>query len=266
MPGLEFSVSKLKLTIGYSSLAERADEIQLPALRQNTEILIAVQGGQIDFLERDDVRIIYLDTLGAAKSRNEIIKQAKGEIVIFGDDDMRWKEEGITEILERFSQDSSLDLILSQSENEYGVLRKKYSKKQTSLSRFNSAKAATYEIAIRLSSFRDKNIFFHEDFGAGEKNYIGDEFIFISEACNADLNCQFIPITIAMHPSYSSGMKFGTLKDTQARACAIHQVFGKFSLFARLGFVLKNPLRFKSLLLTLRFIFLWFPETRDQGY
>ena len=50
--------------------------------------------------------------------------------------------------------------------------RKKYPNQQTRLSKFNSAKAATYEIAIRLSSFREK-IFFHEDFGAG-KDYIGD--------------------------------------------------------------------------------------------
>ena len=76
---------------------------------------------------------------------------------------MEWKEDGLSEIVDQFDRNKNLDLILCQSENEHNQLRKKYPKRQTHLSKFNSAKAATYEIAIRLSSFREKKIFFHED-------------------------------------------------------------------------------------------------------
>ena len=107
--------------------------------------------------------------------------------------------------------------------------------------------------------------FFHEDFGAGTNNFLGDEFIFISQACRAGLKCEFLPLTIAVHPSTSSGMIYGTQEDTKARSNAIQQVFGKFAMLARLGFVLKNPLRFKSFELLFRFIFRWFPEAKHQG-
>ena len=234
-------------------------------MRAETEVLIAVQGGYVQPVDREDVRMIYLDNFGAAKSRNKILEEASGEIIFFGDDDMRWNELGVTKTIEFFQQNKDVDLVLCQSENEYGELRKRYFKKQTRLSKYNSAKSATYEMAIRLSSFKNKKINFHEDFGAGTNNFLGDEFIFISQACRAGLKCEFLPLTIAVHPSTSSGMIYGTQEDTKARSNAIQQVFGKFAMLARLGFVLKNPLRFKSFELLFRFIFRWFPEAKHQG-
>ena len=254
------------ITIGYSSLSNRVHEIALPTQRDEVEILIAVQGEYMDPVEREDVRMIYLDSFGAAKSRNVILTEAVGEIVFFGDDDMRWDESGLKRTIEYFQLNESVDLVLCQSENEFGHLRKRYFKRKTRLSKYNSAKAATYEIAIRLASFRMKDITFHEGFGAGTKNFLGDEFIFISEACEAGLTCEFLPWTTAIHPSSSSGTLYGTIKDTEARANAIQQVFGRLALFARLGFSLRNPFRFKSFMLIIRFIFRWFPKEADHHH
>lgn len=249
-----------KITIGYSSLSDRVSAIDLPSKKAGTEILIAVQGEWVEPPDRDDVRMIYLDTLGAAKSRNEILRKAEGEIVFFGDDDMHWKDEGLIKVVEYFDRYEDVDLVLCQSKNEHGDLRKKYLKKITQLSRFNSAKAATYEIVIRLAPIRENNIYFHEDYGAGTKNYIGDEFIFISAACNAGLKCEFLPTTIAFHPSDSSGMRYGTLEDSEARSNVFEHVFSRFAVLARLGFVVKNPLRFRSPKLACQFIFRYFPK------
>ena len=253
------------ITIGYSSLSNSVQEIELPMQKDEVEILIAVQGDYVDPIKREDVRMIHLDSLGAAKSRNVILKEAKGEIVFFGDDDMRWDESGLKRTIDYLQVNQSVDLVLCQSENEFGSLRKRYFRRKTRLSKYNSAKAATYEIAIRLASFQKQNITFHEGFGAGTKNFLGDEFIFISEACEAGLTCEFLPWTIAIHPSSSSGTRYGTIKDTEARANAIQQVFGVLSVLARLGFVFRNPFRFKSFLLIIRFVFRWFPET-DHKY
>ena len=257
-------MDKPSITIGYSSLSNRVIDILLPLQRHGTEVLIAVQGGFVEPIDREDVRMIYLDNFGAAKSRNKILEEALGEIIFFGDDDMRWNESGLTRTIAYFQQNQDIDLVLCQSENEHGELRKRYFKKQTQLSKYNSAKSATYEMAIRLSSFKQKKINFHEDFGAGTSNFLGDEFIFISEACRVGLKCEFLPLTIAIHPDTSSGMLYGTLEDTQARSNAIRQVFGKFAMFARLGFVLRNPLRFKSFELVFRFIFGWFPKATQR--
>ena len=124
-------VNEPKITIGYSSLSDRVSSIDLPSKKAGTEILIAVQGGWVEPPDRDDVRMIYLDSFGAAKSRNEILRKAEGEIVFFGDDDMYWKDEGLIKVVEYFDQYEEVDLILCQSKNEHGNLRKRYFKKIT---------------------------------------------------------------------------------------------------------------------------------------
>ena len=68
--------------------------------------------------------MIHLDTLGAAKSRNIILQEANSEFMVFGDDDMEWKEDGLTKILDQFDRNKNLDLILCQSENEHKQLQK----------------------------------------------------------------------------------------------------------------------------------------------
>ena len=77
----------------------------------------------MDPVEREDVRMIHLDSFGAAKSRNVILTEAVGEIVFFGDDDMRWDESGLKRTIEYFQLNESVDLVLCQSENEFGHLQ-----------------------------------------------------------------------------------------------------------------------------------------------
>ena len=251
------------ITIGYSSLANRVEKICLPPAREGVEILIAVQGGIAQDLQREDVRIIYLDSIGAAKSRNIILTEANGKILFFGDDDMKWVQEGVEEVVHHFSCNDDVDLVLGQSFDENSNLRKRYFRNRKRLSRFNSAKAATYEIAIRTESFRGKEIAFDENFGAGTANYLGDEYIFIADACSKGLSCEFIPATVAIHPLDSSGTRFGTSEDARARSLVFQKVFGALAPLARLGFVLKNPMRFKKIALILRFVFGEFPKEKS---
>jgi len=253
-------VSDPSITIGYSSLVDHVGKIRLPPRRKNTEILIAVQGGFTEIQHREDIKLIHLESIGAAQSRNQILAAATGEILFFGDDDMEWSKEGMTSIIDYFTKNNNVDLILGQAIDENSHLRKRYFKGKRRLSRFNSAKAATYEIAIRTKPFREKSIKFNESFGAGTENYLGDEYIFISDACANGLICEFIPVVVAIHPSDSSGTKFGTMKDTKVRSMVFQEIFGRLAPFARLGFVLKDPLRFRSFFLIMRFVFGRFPK------
>ncbi len=248
------------VTIGYSSLSDRVGEIELPPKKNNVEILIAVQGGIAQEPNREDVELIHLDSMGAARSRNKILSEANGEILFFGDHDMKWVQDGMAVVLKHFSENKNVNLILGQTIDENSNLRKRYFGKKKRLSRFNSAKAATYEIAIRTRPFREHTIEFDEDFGAGTENYLGDEYIFIADACANGLICEFIPTIVAIHPSESSGTRFGTMEDTKVRSIVFRKVFGRLAPIARLGFVLRDPLRFRNLNLILRFVFGRFPN------
>ena len=258
------------ITIGYSCLLSQMEGIELPCQNLKVQILIVAQASKFSpsdialaestYSDRDDVRVILLESIGVAKSRNAVISAATGDFLFFADDDIQWLPSGISKILNHFTVFPETDLVLSQSINEFGGLRKKSPATRKRLNRYNSAKAATYEIAIRLSSFKSHSIYFNEDFGAGTLNHLGDEYLFILDACVAGLHCEFVPVLTSSHKTISSGVLFGTLNDAQSRAALFRAAFGYFAFFIRIFFAFKHMKKFKSPALILRFVVNIFPK------
>ena len=139
-----------------------------------------------------------------------------------------------------FESHPECSIILAQTSDETGELRKTYPKQTHKLSRLNSAKAATYEMMVRLDSIRAAGITFDENFGAGAENYLGDEYIFIADALKKGLKGQFLPVRVAIHPKDSSGSLWGTPKDLGARAAVFGRVFGASAPLFRALFLLKS--------------------------
>ena len=253
-------MSEPLLTIGYSVLAERAPAIRLPDQRSDVEVLIAVQGaedGRIpdDAPRRDDVRYEILATRGVTKSRNAVLDGARGRFVLFADDDIVFHEEGVWSVLAELDGDPDLDLVLGIAVDEGGRLRKPYPSRPERLSRWNSGKAATYEVMLRRDAFAGADVRFDERFGAGvDPHYLGDEYILIADAIRAGLECRFLPVVMAMHPTVSSGAGWGTERDARARAAIFGRVFGPTAVLARLAFVARSPRRFGSAALSARFV------------
>lgn len=246
------------LTIAYSTLADRVGNIVLPEQRADREVLIIVQNlGRIalfDMPNRADVRVVELISRGVAKSRNEALRQARGKYLLFADDDIVFKEDGIAAVIDYMDLHSEVAFVLGQAVDQHGQLRKNYPTKPTRLHRYNSAKAATYEMVVRVKAAEDKNVWFDERFGAGENNYLGDEYIFISDLILAGLRCDFLPATLAVHPEVSSGSQWGTDRDLIARAAIFTRVFGRLAPAMRLAFGLKHLGREFDLPKLIRFI------------
>lgn len=250
----------IKLTIGYSTLANRVGNIQLPELRADREILVIIQGEDAQpipkHLERSDVRVIHLNSYGVAKSRNEALRSARGEYLIFADDDIKFFEDGLTAAIAHLDAAPKVAFLLGAAVDDSGSLRKVYPTAVTKLHKLNSAKAATYEMIVRVAASREANVWFDEDFGAGAVNYLGDEYIFIADLLSKNLKCEFSPIVLAHHPTDSSGSAWGTKRDVIARSKIFTRVFGEpVATFVRLAFGLKHAARIGSLPLIIRFIF-----------
>lgn len=239
----------IKLTLGYSTLAERVEDMVQPPLHDRWEAFLIVQNpNQIDWqgsrakaiLARDDVSLELLETKGVAKSRNKAIWLARGEYLVFSDDDVTFDMAGLDSAIEFLDQNPKCSLLLAQAVDETGKLRKRYPTKVTKLNKFNSARAATYEMIIRVDAVRQLGVQFDEDFGAGAKNYLGDEYIFIVDLMKAGASCVFAPITIAMHPTESSGSRWGSQADRRARAIIFTRVFGALAPLVRLPFGMRR--------------------------
>lgn len=241
------------LTIGYSTLAEREQNIKF---LESFPSLVIVQGSTSPAAHPSGniYKRIELSTRGVAKSRNAAISNTETKYLLFGDDDIVFNESSINTAIEYLEKHSDISILLMQTVDEKHVLRKSYPTKAHSLKLTNSAKAATYEMIIRVADFKSKSIYFDENFGAGANNYLGDEYILIADALRAGLKGQFLPIIIATHPAESSGNVRNTKSDALARSQIFSRVFGIWAPLMRLLFLLKPPAKRFGFLLTLRFI------------
>ena len=224
------------LTIGYSTLAARVKNIRFPK-SADWEYQVHVQQAKTKPVKPG---VVYLDSSGVAKSRNSAIQHASGTYLLFGDDDVVFHEQALTEALRYLDHHPKVSLLLASAVDETGNLRKNYPTRLTKLNKFNCARAATYEMIVRVEDVKKYGVLFDEDFGAGAKNHLGDEYIFIADLVSKGAKCVFAPIPIAMHPANSSGARWGSKEDRIARARVFKRVFGPLAMPVRLAFSLRR--------------------------
>lgn len=245
--------SLLPLTIGYSTLASRAKNIKFLSSVNNLVIVQDPDSVSVPSFNQE-VKVFELKNSGVAKSRNAAITNTESEYLLFGDDDIEFNELGIAAALDYFKANPEVSILLMQATDETGKLRKRYPARSHQLKLTNSAKAATYEMMIRVSDIKVAGIKFDENFGAGAPNYLGDEYIFIADALRAGLKGQFEPIVIATHPTESSGSLRNSTADRSARAKVFTRVFGIWAPLMRTLFVVKPPSKKFGFINSLRFI------------
>ena len=234
--------NSLPLTIGYSTLANRAKNIKFLNSVKNLVIVQNPDGTSAPSFSID-IKIVELQNKGVAKSRNAAIANANTEYLLFGDDDIEFNESGIVSAINVLNSNPNISILLMQAVDESGKLRKSYPARSHALKLTNSAKAATYEMMIRVSDIKGAGIKFDENFGAGAPNYLGDEFIFIADALRSGLCGQFEPIVIAKHPTESSGSLRNSAADRSARARVFSRVFGIWAPLMRILFLIKPPFK-----------------------
>ena len=259
----------VSLTFGFSTLANRLSNISLPDLSNHPDwdVLITVQSGNEQSPTEAElakaptgknVEMLSFPGVGVTKLRNQVIKNAKGKYLIFSDDDIVFDEKGLVEAIS-YLEKTGAGLLLGQAVDENGKLRKSYPSQVQRLNKFNSAKAATYEMIVDLEQGRAAGVLFDENFGAGAaKTYLGDEYIFICDLVSAGIRCDFVPIVLASHPTESSGSGWGTDRDRVARALIFDRAFkGNRTLpfMARVAFGLRKIGKGLTLGTYMRFIF-----------
>ena len=228
------------LTIGYSTLSKRVSGIKY--LDSFTNLVVIQNPDNESFSPPPQViTSIELKNRGVAKSRNAVIDNTQTEYLLFGDDDIKFNEDAINAAIAHLEANRDVSILLMQTVDETGALRKRYPRQEHPLKLTNSAKAATYEMIIRVKDIKKASIRFDENFGAGAPNYLGDEYIFIADALRAGLKGYYLPIVLAIHPTESSGSFRNTTQDAVVRSRIFTRVFGIWAPLMRLLFILKPP-------------------------
>ena len=253
-----------RLTIGYSTTAARVAGMVPPPSDPAARVLVVVQVADGDppdwrstlpapLAARPDVGWLEQPGRGVTRSRNLVLDSTTTPYLLFGDDDVAFCPDGVRAAVRLLDDDPRANLVLGAASDEQGRPRKRYPAVVEPLNLRNSAKAATYEMLVRVDAVRALGVRFDERFGAGATHYLGDEYIFCADVLRAGGRGLHGPIVLARHPGDSSGARWGTAADRRARAAVFDRVFGRLAPAARLVFGLRRLRRLGGVTGVLRF-------------
>ena len=177
---------------------------------------------------------------GLAKSRNHAIKLARADICLVGDDDLVYKKNIETIILDAFNKHENADIITFQVETPDGNMYKQYKPTSFWHTRKSIMRVSSVEIAFKMSSIQEAGLIFDEDFGLGSKFPTGEEIIFLADALKKNLKILYIPIPIVIHPVESSGKNYDNITLIEAKGAMFFRLFGYLGYIASVFFTYKK--------------------------
>ena len=215
----------------------------------NYSILIVNQTQENNLLasEYATIRVINSFEKGLSKSRNLALKYAKGKIVLIADDDIIYKKDFDTTIVQVYNQYDEKAVIGFCIEKPNGLLLKKYlPSAKMDLSLMELFNVLSIEISINKSILDKLGVTFDENFGLGSKFGMGEEAVFLSDVKNQNQQIAFVPSVIAIHSEISSNDKFAFVQRYYIQGAFLSRVL-KTNYFINLGIKLFFDLKHKKL-------------------
>jgi glycosyltransferase involved in cell wall biosynthesis len=158
-------------------------------------------------LLRNDVTISQIEGKGVARSRNNAIRLASGDVGLFADDDVTYQESYIDLLKKTFQDNPDIDIVLFKIKTRPGEPEyKSYPESPIELKKLEFS-ASSVEIGFNINKIKESGLKFDERFGAGQELLIiSEETIFIEDCLKHGLKVVFIPEYIVEHP-YQSTIK-----------------------------------------------------------
>jgi hypothetical protein len=156
------------------------------------------------FLKRNDIWVSQIPGKGVTKSRNNAIRLADGDIGLFADDDVTYRDNYFNTLNRVFEENPDLDVALFKIKTGQG--EPDYKSYPNEIVIYEKAPSVgTVEMGFRIKKIKENDIYFDERFGAGQELLIGaDESIFVQDCINAGLSVIFFPEYIVEHPYEST--------------------------------------------------------------
>lgn len=132
---------------------------------------------------------------GVGLNRNNALMRADGDICLFADDDIVYKDHYKETVIRAFERLPDADVILFNLEEEEAT---RYINQNTVRIRwYNYLRYGTPRIAMKLRSIRINGIFFNQCFGGGTEHRRGEDNLFLTECLRKSLKIYAVPEYIA---------------------------------------------------------------------
>lgn len=247
----------LSITVAYSTMGHRLSGLALPEPYDGVEYLVLVQKPTAAIPAamgaRGDVRVVLLQSLGLSHSRNAALAEAKGDLLVFMDDDLTLDLNGMKDLAAEFLRDPSLDFAAGWRKDYYEARGMPPDRAVFSL--FNSGRICAPELMVRTESILEKTVQFDTDFGLGARHGIGEEYTFVSDMLRANLKGMSVPIVMGEHPEDSTGQTWNDPALMNARMALLSRVFGVWAFAIRPAYIWRHRRRVPNWMDRVRFAF-----------
>lgn len=144
------------------------------------------------------VRVISTSEKGLSRSRNKLLENADGDILIIGDDDVEYLDGYIEAIQGAYEKYTDADIIVFRFTHEKGKETRLRYTQDIKMSMQNISRAASVEITFKRKSIVDAGVCFNNNIGLGTPFPSGEENAFLGDALRAGLNIYHVPVTICV--------------------------------------------------------------------
>lgn len=181
----------MKLEVLVATMNQEDDSL-IGKMNLKTDAVIANQcsrwAQQVYETGNGTVRMVSTDTAGVGVNRNLALQLAKGDILLFADDDVSYYDGTLQGVIDAFQQLPDADVIffgLDMTRN--GEIYEKRRNKVKRLHLYNSLRYGAARMAVRRSAITEKRLSFSTLFGGGCLYCSGEDTIFIADSLRAGL-------------------------------------------------------------------------------
>lgn len=216
----------------------------LKQMNANIETLTINQITKDNIKEENNVtgpnRLISVKDRGLSKSRNLAIQNAKGDICIIADDDIKYVDN-FKEIIEKeYNKNKKYDIICFwvESDNKNRKVKRMLT---SSIGKLRAMRICSFQITFKKDKIIEKHIMFNENFGAGTYYDRGEEIIFLCECIEKGLKIKFVNKKIA-DVSHSESTWFKGFDEDYLikQGRVFYECYNKFYKFVILQFAIRK--------------------------
>ncbi len=161
------------------------DFSKIKEMNIHSDVIFANQCDRTGFEEMEfdghKARMISTATRGVGINRNLALTYARGEIILFADDDVRYNDDMEEVVLREFDSHPDADVFIFHLDTDSDRKLVKYEKTRK-CGRFGRMPWGGVRIAVRLGSLRKANVWFTTLFGGGCVFPSGEDSMWLLEA------------------------------------------------------------------------------------
>lgn len=187
------------------------------------------------------IRILSVPERGVGLSRNTALMRAQGDICLFSDDDLIYRD-GYTDLLRQaFQENPKADVIvfnihsLNDQKIRYQIIRRKR------IRWFNYMRYGAARMAVRRDRILQKNLSFSLLFGGGAPYSCGEDTLFLYDCLKAGLRIYAVPLMLAdIDDSSSTWFRGYTEKFLKDRGALHEALYGRCAAVQNMVYLLRH--------------------------